>query len=216
MSTESSVARSPQPGLCSGSVDLPRYSFVQQSENVNSSKARRAVRSHAMKAVRRQQRQESGKTFRLKWPEEHSSGKSLRSIRPHEQSSTLEERRETLQLEGRIQTRSQEGNITSGTPLLQWSESVGNVDEYDPLQVDPQISVHPPSERATFFDALERQELSPYNTAKAGEEFMPSGIYARTLLGAGRIDPFQTLPIRPDRSLPELVDHCMFPSHQFD
>ena len=216
MSTGSPVAWNTQPDLGSAPVNPPCYSFVQQSENVNSSKARRAVRSHAMKAVRRQQRQESAKTFRLKWPEEHSSGKTLRCIRPREQSSVFEERRETPQIEGRIQTRSQEGDVISGPPMPQRSKSVRSVDEYDPLQVDSQYAVHPLSVTATSFDDLGRRKFSPYNTAEAGEDVTPTGVYARTLLGAGRIDPFQTLPIRPNRSLPELVDHCTFPSHQLD
>ena len=207
MSTVPPAACSTRLSSDSGPVDLPRYHFVQQSENVNASRTRRALRSHAMRAVRRQQRQEGAKTIRFMWPEQHSSGKNGQLTWPDERSSGFDERQKMSQLEECIRKQPKEGGLISGTPVPEWSKPTIILDEYDLLQIYPQ------SEGTASFYSLNRQEFS---SAEADEEVTTTNIHARTLLGAGRIDPFQTSPGRADQSLSELLDHCMFLSRPFD
>ena len=191
---------------------LPQYSFVEQSENINASKTRRAVRSHAMKAVRRQQRQENIRTFRLRWPEERSSGKEPQLTWPEGQSSSFgeEQRRPELQ-----EAETQKANV-SGILSLNSSEFSINFDGYHPFAVDyqpGQMSGYkiPPFEGVEPPPSAETHVYPQYTTAEADEEIPWVGASARTLLGAGRVNPFQTFPGRADRSMSELIDHCMFP-----
>ena len=205
MSTEPPVASSTRLSSDSGPVDLPRYHFVQQSENINASRTRRAMRSHAMRAVRRQQRQEGAKTI-LQQP---SSGKSRQLTWPDERSSSFKKRQQMPQLEERIQEQSQEGGVISGFPIPEWSKPAKCVDEYDLLHIHYRCSTFPSSEGPESFYSLEKLESS---SAEADEEVTTTNIHARTLLGAGKIDPFQTSPVRANQSLSELLDHCMSPS----
>ena len=205
MSTEPPVACSTRSNSDSGPVDLPRYHFVQQSENVNASRTRRAMRSHAMRAVRRQQRQEGAKTI-LQQP---SSGKNLQLTWPDERSSSFKKQQQMPQLEERIQEQSQEGGVISRFPIPEWSEPAKCVDEYDLLQIHYRCSIYPFLEGPESFYSLEKLKSS---SAEADEEVTTTNIHARTLLGAGKIDPFQTSPVRVNQSLSELLDHCMSPS----
>lgn len=217
MSAEPSSAWSTQSKSGLEPIVLPQYSFVEQAENFHASKTRRAVRSHAMKAVRRQQRQENIKTFRLRWPEEHSSGKEPQLTWPEGQSSSFGEGQKWSELE---EGGKQEANV-SGIPSLDSSESIINFNGYDPFAVDfqpGQISGYtiPQLERAEPAHSAETDASSQYTTAEADEVIPRVDTNVGTLLGAGRVNPFQTFPGRTDRSMSELIDHCMFSSHQLD
>ena len=215
MSTDTSSTSSTLSVSGRGPTNLSRYSFIQQSENLVASKTRRAVRSHAMRAVRRQQRQESAESTRLKWPEQHSSGKRLRLAWPDEPSSDSGERQAALQLGERMQKGLQEGSLISSTSVLEGSESLRTSDEYDTQRVDFQGSIGPALEGASSLYSLERQNGSPHTALGVNKKATPSFTYPQTRLGAGRVDPFQTFPLHVSRSLAELIDHCMLPSHQF-
>ncbi len=196
---------------------LAQYSFVEQAENINASKTRRAVRSHAMKAVRRQQRQETIKTFRSRWPEEHSSDKEPQLPWPEGKLSSFGEGQKRPDLE---EGGTQEANV-SGIPSLNPSESIISFDGYDPFAVNNQsgqISGYTtsPFKGTEPSHSAETHASSQYTTAEADEVIPRVDTNARTLLGAGRVNPFQTFPGRTDRSMFELIDHCMFSSHQLD
>ena len=190
-------------------LTLSQYSFVQQSENVNASTTRRVVRSHAMKAVRRQQRQESAKNFRLKWPEEQSSTKTLQ----------LTWRDDQLPSSGQLQIRqkhvqkvSPHEHVISSTPSLERSESANTSGEYEPFESGSRTTVNPPSNQAKPSSSQEKDSSSQSTMADADEEIPPTSTNVQTLLGAGRINPFQTFPVRADRSMSQLIDHCTLPS----
>ena len=210
MLTEPSVAFCAQSNSDFGLEVLPQYSFIQQSDNVNASKTRRAVRSHAMRSVRRQRRQESANDFRLKWPDEQASGKNFQPTGREQQSSDSGEQPQRPEIEGRIQKRRHDTEFANGTALLEWSEPAGSNDDYDPLPLRSQSTTDPPSEPASSLQRLGRGSFSPYTTVETGEEVTPIGENARTLLGAGRLDPFQTLPITASGRNSELVDHCAY------
>lgn len=200
---------------------MPRYSFVQQSENVIASKTRRAVRSHAMKAVRRQQRQDNTKAFRLKWPKEPSSGERFQLTRPEEELSGIEERQKRPQPEGQVQEVTLSEDLIGSVSPLKLLEPARSLGEYDPLQIDFQPGqlfdyMDPPSKGTDSLYSIERPSSSHDVAAEADEEVTPTGTKARNLLGAGRVDPFQTFPVHAHRSMSELIDHCMFSSHQTD
>lgn len=200
---------------------MPQYSFVQQSENVNASKTRRAVRSHAMKAVRRQQRHENTTAFRLRWPKQSSSGNHLQLTGPEEQSSVIERRQKRSQSDRHVQEGPKGEDLVGSIPLLNFMEPTRSLDEYDPLQMDfqpAQVSDYtdPPSGATESLYSVERPASSYDANAEADEEVTPTGTKARDLLGAGRVDPFQMFPVRPDHGMSKLIDHCMFSSHGFD
>ena len=110
------------------------------------------------------------------------------------------------QLEERIQEQSQEGVVISATPIPEWSEPAKCVDEYHLLHIRYWCSIYPSSEGPESLYSLEEQESS---SAEADEDVTSTIIHARTLLGAGKIDPFQTSPVRANQSLSELLDHCI-------
>lgn len=200
---------------------MPQYSFVQQSENVNASKTRRAVRSHAMKAVRRQQRHENTKAFRLKWPEQPSSGEDLQLTGPKEQSSVIERPQKRSQSDLHVQEGTQGEDLVGSIPLLDFTEPTGSLDEYDPHQMNfkpDQVSGYtdPPSGSTGSLYSVEIPAFSHDANAAADEDFTPIGTKARDVLGAGRVDPFETFPVRPDHDMSKLIDHCMFSSLRFD
>ena len=200
---------------------MPQYSFVQQSDNVNASKTRRAVRSHAMKAVRRQQRHENTRAFRLKWPEQSLSGEHLHLTGPEEQSSFIGRRQKRSQSDRHVREGPQGEGLVDSIPLLDFREPTRNLDEYDPLQMafqPAQVSPYtdPPSGATKSLYSVERPASCSNAYAEADEEITPTGTKARDLLGAGRVDPFQTFPVRPDHGMSKLFDHCMFSSHGFD
>lgn len=94
-------------------------------------------------------------------------------------------------------------------------ESVGGLDEYDHQQTNIQphqdfVYIDPRPDGTESSSSAMRPTSSQYVTAAIGEEIHPSGTNARALLGAGRVDPFQALPVHADRSISELIDHCMF------
>ena len=186
-----------------------RYTFVQHSDNVNASSTRRAVRSHAMSAVRRLQRQESAKPIRWKWPEERSAGRTIERSSPDGQSAGFDEQDEN---EGPIQIQPQQGQAICGTPYAATSEPLSSANEHNSLLFDFQSSMGSPSEGAKSLHFSERQDLLPYATMEVDEKITPNFEYPQTLLGAGRLDPFQTSSIHINRSLAELVDHCVLPS----
>lgn len=191
---------------------MPQYSFVLQSDNINASSTRRAVRSHAMKAVRRQQRQENAKAFSLKWPEEQPLGKKLQLTWPEEQSPEFEGPEKGAQLEKRVREGTPGGHLFGRVPLQASLEPVGSLDDYNPLQMGFQpdqdsLYMDPHSEGAKSLYPSMRQAPSQCATAEDDEEIHPSSTSARTLLGAGRMDPFQTFPVRADVSMSELIDH---------
>ena len=206
----------------SGVKILSQFSFVRQSENVNASKTRRAVRSHAMKAVRRQQRQERTKTFRLKWPEEQSPAQGIQLTWPEEQSPGPGEQEKRPRLERRVQQETQMRNVSSNTPLLElFFGPARNVDDYDPSRKDSQpgqkaSSIADLSERGGSLRPVWTHTTSRYFTEEADENTILAGTNAKSLLGAGRVNPFQTFPVRADRGMAQLADHCMFPCHSLD
>ena len=210
MSIESSLTGSTPSRLQSETLTSSHFSFVQQSENINASTTRRAVRSHAMKAVRRQQRQESTKIFRLKWPEEQSSPKKFRLTWPDEQSHSF----------GQLQIRqkhvhdgeSDEPDINS-TPSLELSEHAHTSGQFDIFQSDPSTNTSPPSDRTDSILSQDIEASSQNTTADTDEEIPPVRFNVQTLLGAGRINPFQTFPTRVDRSMSQLIDHCTLPHY---
>lgn len=211
MSARTSIQGSRQSSSDSASKTRQQYSFVDQSENINASKTRRAVRSHAMRAVRRQQRQESLRNFRLKWPDEYASSQDNQQTSQDEQLSGIEDRQNSPQLHGRKLEGSQGRDSISGTNLLASPEPARRLDEDDPLRMDvDQISnfLDPRSEGPEYLYPLGRNDSSQYTTMVADEEATRSGTNARTFLGAGRVDPFQTFPVQANRSISELVDHC--------
>lgn len=197
---------------------MPQYSFVQQSDNVNASKTRRAVRSHAMKAVRRQQRHENTKAFRLKWPDQPSSGEQPQLTLPKEQSSSNERRQTSPQPDRHLQEETRGEDLVVGSiPLLDFLGPARAFDEYDPLQMDSQQAqvsdyMDPPSGTDSVY-SIERPASYYHANAEADEDVTPTNAQARDLLGAGRVDPFQTFPVRADHDMSKLTDHCMFSSH---
>ena len=218
MSGETSSPWSTQSSSRPEIVTLPRFSFVQQSENVNASKTRRAVRSHAMKAVRRQQRQERVKTFRLKWPDEYSSTKVSQPTQSGELSSGSEERQERPQLEWRVPEGTEGNDLFNSNLSLESAQPDGSHDEYDPLHLNSELgrkssSVESPYERPESLYSLRRPVSSRHAIAEPKQAIPPTGTIARTFLGEGRVDPFQTFPVYADLRMSELIDHCMSPSH---
>lgn len=220
MSAGSSSTWSTQSGSASISNSLPQYSFVQQSDNINASKTRRAVRSHAMKAVRRQQRHEDTRAFRLKWPEQPPSGIQFQLTPPKAQSSSNGRRQTLPQSDSHSLEGTQGKDLVDSIPLLDFLDPAGNLDEYDPFQMGfQQASVSDymlPSSGTASIYSIERPASSYDANEGADEEVTPTNAKARNLLGAGRVDPFQTFPVRADRAMSKLVDHCMFSSHRIN
>ena len=138
MSAEPSPEWSAQSSSASEATVLPRFSFVQQSENVIASNTRRAVRSHAMKAVRRQQRQDNVKSFRLKWPEEQTASEDLQLTWPKELSLGFEHQQTRPNPESRIQ-RGTEEDVLDNHPILDSLEPARIYDTYTSLQTDFQL-----------------------------------------------------------------------------
>ena len=211
MSVDQPSKWSTQSSSGSASVELPQYSFVQQSDNIGASKTRRAVRSHAMKAVRRQQRQEKVKTFQPVWPEEQSSNKEYQLAKPEIQLSELGERQS--QSQHQRQSSTQEERAFGSLPSPESQEPTRNLEEYElPIYSPPGLPstrVYPRSEWVEPLPFVGRSASSRTLSSKAEEEIFPNGMIIRELLGAGRVDPFQTFPVRADRSMSKLMDHCM-------
>ena len=199
----------------SGPTYLRHFSFVQQSENVNASKTRRAVRSHAMRAVRRQQRHDSARPTRLRWPRESSSSKSRQITKPDKKLADSAEQLKTPRLEEQIQPLSKEGDANSDDPSWDLSNLFSGLNEHVSLQTEFQESRVAPSEGLSSMYSSEGQDLQPYTATEVDKEIMPTFTHPRTLLGAGRLDPFQTSPIHINRRLAELIDHCVLLSHHF-
>ena len=212
MSVAPSVTCSTTSTLNPESTNLQQYSFVQHSDNVNASSTRRAVRSHAMRAVRRQQRQESTKPFHLKWLRGYSPSETFQRTRPDEQSAGSNKQYGTPQFEEPILIQPQEGEAVGGTPSLDLSEPLGSLDRNDSLPTHFQSSISPPSEGTRSLYSLERLDLQPYATIDEDEETTPTFDHPQTHLSAGRLDPFQTSSIHINRSLAELIDHCVLAS----
>ena len=210
MLREPSSVRTTQSILGSDPGALGRFSFIEEFENVTASEARRAVRSHAMRAVRRQQRQGSTNVIRLKWPGEHSSSKKLQSSQPQEQIFEVRGRYNSLQPEERIERGSQEGDDIGATPSLEDSEPSRSLCKFDLHQLDPPEQITPPSGRTESPGSQSKKGSLQSNTLGAVIEAVRTGAGVSTLLGSGRIDPFQTYSIRTDRRVQELVDHCTF------
>ena len=190
-------------------TNFQQYSFVQHSDNVNASSTRRAIRSHAMRAVRRLQRQESAKSLHLKWARGYSPGETFQRTRSDEQSVSSNGRDETLQLEEPILKQPQEGEAISGTPILDLSEPSSSLYGNKALLTHPQSSIGPPFEEARWLDSPEILDPQSYTTMEVGEGSSPTLDHPQTPLGAGRLDPFQTSSIHINRSLAELIDHCV-------
>ena len=186
-----------------------RYIFVQHSDNVNASSTRRTVRSHAMSAVRRLQRQKSAKSIPLKWPRESSAARTPECTSSDGQSAGFDERHETPQSEGRIQMQRQEIETVCGTPRPEFSEPLGNADEQNSLLLGSQTFIGPPSEVARSLYFSGRQDPQPYAIMEVDQETVSTFDSPQTPLGAGRLDPFQTSSIHINRSLAELIDHCV-------
>ena len=206
MSIASSASSSTPSTLSPESTSIQRYSFVQHSDNVIASSTRRAVRSHAMRAVRRLQRQESANSSHLKWRRDHSRGESVQRMRPDGQSAGFDEQHETPQFEEPVQAHRQEGETIGGTLYPRFLESP-NV-----AHVDSQSSIGPSSEGAGSLYFTQRQESQPDTSMEVDEETTATFDHPKTPLGAGRLDPFQTSSIHINRSFAELIDHCVLPS----
>ena len=195
----------------SASMELPQYSFVQQSDNIGASRTRRAVRSHAMKVVRRQQRQENVKTFQLTWPEEQSSNKQSQLAKPVIRFSKLAERQSQSQHQSQSSTG--EERAMGSLPSSESQEPTRNLEEYGlPTDSAPRQSsfrVHPRSNWVEHLPFVGRSASSRTLSPEAEEEILPNAKVIRKLLGAGRVDPFHSFPGRADRSMSELMDHCM-------
>ena len=195
---------SPKPSLGSASMELPQFSFVQQSDNVDASRTRRAVRSHAMKAVRRQQRQENVKTFQLTWPEQPSH-KDSQLANPEVQFPELAE--QYSQSQHQRQSPTQEERAFGSLPSHNYQEPIKNL-EGDEMTTDS------PSEVASTrvhrrSGRLEHLAYSRTISSEAEQEISSDGKIIREFLGAGRVDPFQTFPVPANRSMSKLMDHCM-------
>lgn len=214
MSTDSPRTLITGSTLGSDATD-PRYSFIQQSENVTASKTRRIVRSHAMRAVKRQQRQEVARSIRLKWPEELSHSERPQLAWLDGQSSDLRKPPKTAQLQERMQEEPQEGGLVSGTSILEGSEPLESPDEHDTQGIGFQNFLEPGSEAIRSFCSQEKQSSSPYTSMDVAKEATPNLTHLRTPLGEGRVDPFQTFPLHINHNLAKLTDHCEFPSNTF-
>lgn len=211
MSVESSISRTSPSASNPESTSQERYIFVQHSDNVNASSTRQAVRSHAMSAVRRLQRQRSAKPIQLKWPEEYSARRTIgRAQRtwPDGQSAGFDEQYEN---EGSIQIQRQEGEIVPGTPHPEVLEPLSSADGQNSLLFDFQNSQGAPSEGPGPLYFSETQDSQSYASTRLYERTTPGFDSPQTLLGAGRLDPFQTSSIHINRSVAELVDHCVLP-----
>ena len=188
-----------------------RYVFVQHSDNVNASSTRRAVRSHAMSAVRRLQRQENANPIRLKWPREYSVGRTTGRTTPDGQPAGFDDQFGTLQSTEPIQIQRQEVESIGDTPQVELSELLDSADGHNSSLMDFQNSIGPQTERARSFYFSERQGPQPYTTEEVEEKNTPTFTLPQTPLGAGRLDPFQTSSIHINRSLAQLIDHCVLP-----
>lgn len=211
MSTDKSFTSS--TGSTSGPEAMaPLYSFVPQSENVTASKTRRLVRSHAMRAVKRQQRQEMARPIRLKWLEEPSHSERPQLTWLDGQSFDSRKPRQTVQLHEIMQEESQEGGLISGTSIMEGSEPLESPDEHDTQGIDFQSCLRPLSEATRSFYYQERQDSFPYTSTDVAKEATLNLTRPRTPLGEGRVDPFQTSTIHINHNLAKLIDHCEFPS----
>lgn len=190
----------------------PRYSFIQQSENVTASKTCRAVRSHAMRAVKRQQRQEIAKPIRLKWPEEPSHSERPQLTRLDGQSSTVAKREKMAQLQELMQVESLEGGLIGGTSVLKRSEPLESPNEHDAQGIIFHDLLGHASGATRSLNFQERQHYSPYTSTDVAKGATPNLTHPRTPLGEGRVDPFQTSPLHINHNLAKLIDHCEFHS----
>ena len=211
MSVDQSSKLSLQTSSGSPSTELPQYSFIQQSDNVGASSTRRTVRSHAMKAVRRRQRQENVKTFQLAWLEKQPSSKESQPDNPEARFSELAERHSQSQDQRRSPT--QDERTFGRLPSYESQEPINNLEEYEltadsPSRV-PSTRVHRRSEWVEHLPFVGRSAYSRTISSKAEEENSSKGKIIREFLGAGRVDPFQTFPVRANRSMSEVMDHCM-------
>ena len=162
-----------------------------------------------MRAVRRQQRQGSAKSLHLKWSRGYSPGETFQHTRPDEQSVGSNKQYGTPHFEEPILIPPQEREAFSGTPSLDLSEPLSSLDGNNSFLTHSQNSIGPPSDRARWFYSSERQGSPLYTTMEVEEENTPTFHHPHTPLGAGRLDPFQTSSIHINRSLAELIDHCM-------
>ena len=212
MSIASSVSCSTTSTLNPEATNIQQYSFVQHSDNVNASSTRRAVRSHAMRAVRRQQRQQSARPVHLKWLRGYSPSQTIQRTRPDEQSAGSNKQYGTPHFEEPILVQPQDGEAVGDAPSPDLSEPLSSLDGNDSLLTHSQSSIGLPSEGARSLYSLDRLDLQPYATMEVDEETTPDFDHPQTLLGAGRLDPFQTSSIHINRGLAELIDHCVLSS----
>ena len=208
MSMASSISSTAPSSLNSDPTSQQRYTFIQHSDNVIASSTRQAVRSHAMSAVRRLHRQKNAKPMQLKWPEECPAGKTIGPTWPDGQSAGFDERSEN---EEPIEVQRRESEAMHNTPHPAVSETLSSADGQKSCLMDFASSKGPPSDRARPFCSSEMQDSQPYPSMGIDERITPIPDWPRTLLGAGRLDPFQTSSIHINRSLAELIDHCMLP-----
>ena len=198
-----------QSSSSSASMERLQYSFVQQSDNVGASSTRRVVRSHAMKAVRRRQRQENVETFQLTWLEKQPSNKESQPANPEAHFSELAERHSQSQDQRRSPT--QEERTLGRLPSHESQEPINNRGELttdSPSRV-PSTRVNRRSERVEHLPFTGRSANSRTISSEAEKDKSSNGNIIRKFLGAGRVDPFQTFSVRTDRSMSELMDHCM-------
>ena len=208
----SSISSTVPSSLSPNPTSQQQYTFIQHSDNVNASSTRQAVRSHAMSAVRRLQPQEHPKPMQLKWPEECSASKTIGRTWPDGQSAGVDEQYEN---EEAIQIQRQESEIVRGTPHPAVSGLLSGADWQNSRLMNFQTSKGPPSERARPLYFQETQDSQTYASARADEKTTPIFDSPQTILGAGRLDPFQTSSIHINRSLAEFVDHCVSPFLSF-
>lgn len=209
MTTDSSFTSS--TGSTSPSETMgPRYSFIQQSENVTASKTRRAVRSHAMRAVKRQQRRETARPIRLKWPDEPSHSERPRLTWLDGLSSEVGKLGKVAQIEEGVQEESQGESIIGDRSILEGSEPLECPNEHD-AQVTGFQSLLGHTYGATRpLYSQERQHSSLYANTDVAKGATPNLTHTWTPLGEGRVDPFQTSPLHIDQNLAKLIDHCEF------
>ena len=216
MSVASSVPCSTTSAMNTEPTKFQQYNFVQHSDNVNASSTRRAIRSHAMRAVRRLQRQESAKSLHLKWSRGYSPGEIFQRTRPDEQSASFNGQDVTPQFEEPILKQPREGEAMSGTPILDLTEPSNSLDGNNSLLMHSQSTIGPPSEGVRCLYSSERLDSQPYANMEVEEEIMSTFDHPQTPLGAGRLDPFQTSSIHMNHSLAELIDHCvLLPFHSY-
>lgn len=202
-----------------------RWTFVQEVENVHSSKTRRIVRSHAMTAVRKKQRSKEPDTLHSRWPEERLKRlPPKRHRRPETPSSGNDHK--LLSMKNPRSPEEEHAFEHKPQPLysdnLPWvipgSEYPEEYNTFDQEELDPDIAEEfyesTDTKETRFYDGFPGSSwnattsFSDPHHRGASQGTFQSGTGVRTILGAGRINPFQMLPVLPSRRIHELIDHC--------